>query len=124
MSITGKGGRPSGLPKTGGRKRGTPNKSTAILRDELAELHFSPGRVLVSIAENPKTADDLKIQICAILMPYVYAKLKPVEESTERGVILKPTTIIEDSQQKDSQQKDSQQQQGSSDADEQDDPET
>jgi len=85
--------------------------------------------VLVSIAENPKTADDLKIQICAILMPYVYAKLKPVEESTERGVILKPTTIIEDSQQKDSQQKDSQQkdsqqQQGSSDADEQDDPET
>ena len=124
MSITGKGGRPVGLPKTGGRKTGTPNKSTAILRDELAELHFSPGRVLVSIAENPKTADDLKIQICAILMPYVYAKLKPVEESTERGVILKPTTIIEDSQQKDSQQKDSQQQQGSSDADEQDDPET
>ena len=116
MPITGRGGRPSGLPKTGGRKRGTPNKSTAILRDELAELHFSPGRVLVSIAENPKTADDLKIQICAILMPYVYAKLKPVEESTERGVILKPTTIIEDFHQK--------KQEGSWNADEQHDPET
>jgi hypothetical protein len=116
MSITGKGGRPIGLPKTGGRKTGTPNKSTAILRDELAQLHFSPGRVLVSIAENPKTAVDLRIQICAILMPYMYAKLKPAEESTERGVILKPTTILEDFHQK--------KQEESWNADDQHDPET
>jgi hypothetical protein len=26
-------GRPAGLPKTGGRKRGTPNKTTAMLKD-------------------------------------------------------------------------------------------
>jgi hypothetical protein len=30
-------GRPKGLPKTGGRKKGTPNKNTAILKDAILE---------------------------------------------------------------------------------------
>jgi hypothetical protein len=30
-------GRPKGLPKTGGRKKGTPNKNTALLKDAILE---------------------------------------------------------------------------------------
>ena len=32
MTITGNGGRPIGLPKTGGRKKGTPNRATLTLK--------------------------------------------------------------------------------------------
>lgn len=28
-------GRPKGIPKTGGRKKGTPNKTTAVLKDAI-----------------------------------------------------------------------------------------
>lgn len=31
------GGRPKGLPKTGGRQKGTPNKRTALLKDAILE---------------------------------------------------------------------------------------
>jgi hypothetical protein len=30
-------GRPKGIPKTGGRKKGTPNKTTALLKDMILE---------------------------------------------------------------------------------------
>jgi hypothetical protein len=33
-----KGGRPKGLPKTGGRKKGTPNKLTSETKQMLAEI--------------------------------------------------------------------------------------
>jgi hypothetical protein len=39
-------GRPKGIPKTGGRKKGTPNKTTALLKDmilEAAELAGGEG---------------------------------------------------------------------------------
>lgn len=37
---TRKGGRPKGTPKTGGRKKGTSNKRTYWLRDELERVGF------------------------------------------------------------------------------------
>jgi hypothetical protein len=35
MAITGKGGRPSGLPKSGGRQKGTPNGATLTATEKL-----------------------------------------------------------------------------------------
>jgi hypothetical protein len=43
------GGRPKGLPKTGGRQKGTPNKRTALLKDailEAADAAGGPGGVV------------------------------------------------------------------------------
>lgn len=36
-------GRPKGLPKTGGRKKGTPNKRTALLKDSILEAAEQAG---------------------------------------------------------------------------------
>lgn len=36
-------GRPKGLPKTGGRKKGTPNKTTALLKDAILHAAENAG---------------------------------------------------------------------------------
>lgn len=36
-------GRPKGLPKTGGRQKGTPNKRTALLKDAILEAAQNAG---------------------------------------------------------------------------------
>ena len=38
MGVNGAGGRPCGLPKTGGRQRGTPNKATLTAAEILEAL--------------------------------------------------------------------------------------
>lgn len=43
----GSGGRAIGLPKTGGRQKGTPNRATAVLKDKLAALGCDPAEELV-----------------------------------------------------------------------------
>jgi hypothetical protein len=42
-------GRPKGLPRTGGRQKGTPNRTTAELREQIAAA--SPVEFLIKIAE-------------------------------------------------------------------------
>lgn len=37
------GGRPKGLPKTGGRAKGTPNKRTALLKDAILQAAEAAG---------------------------------------------------------------------------------
>lgn len=47
--------RPPGLPKTGGRQRGTPNKATVDVAEKLAALGCDPLKILASLAWIPKT---------------------------------------------------------------------
>ena len=79
----GKGGRPSGLPKTGGRQRGTPNRSTTLLREKLAALGCDPAEDLVKIANDLKCPAVLKTNIYSTLLPYVYPKRSAVDDSVE-----------------------------------------
>jgi hypothetical protein len=48
-------GRPKGCQKSGGRKRGTPNKKT-LLEEKLRKLHFDPTAELVRELQQPVTA--------------------------------------------------------------------
>jgi hypothetical protein len=89
MAIAEKGGRPPGLPKTGGRKKGTPNRATVVLRDKLAALGCDPAEELVKIAQNPETSVASKVQIYSTLLPYVYPKRKLVDDSDEERVTVK-----------------------------------
>lgn len=70
----GTGGRPRGLPKTGGRQKGTPNKSTSLLREKLDALACDPVEELVKIARQPQTPPGLKVTIYTTLMPYIFPK--------------------------------------------------
>lgn len=77
----GSGGRPVGLPKTGGRRAGTPNRATLTLREKLAALGCDPAEELVKIAQDSKTPVESKVHIYSNLMPYLYPKRKLTEDS-------------------------------------------
>ncbi len=81
------GHRPKGLPKTGGRKKGTPNKRTQA-QEELQELlmPYLTGEGLASHAGKMKLADDLqamtpvdRCRAIASYMPYMMPKLATLE---------------------------------------------
>ena len=67
MMGGGKGGRPQGLPKSGGRQKGTPNRSTQAVREVFEELDFNPIHELVVMAKDPKLRAELKVNILSVL---------------------------------------------------------
>ena len=83
MSPTNAGqrGRPPGHPKTGGRNRGTPNRSTAALQEKLTVLDCDPMSELVKIAKDPVTETGLRVNIFSTLLRYTVPVPKPVGES-------------------------------------------
>ncbi len=87
MAIARKGGRPLGLPKTGGRTKGTPNRATVVLKEKLAALGCDPAEELVKIAQDSKTLVESKVQIYSTLMPYLYPKRKLSDDSDEERMI-------------------------------------
>ena len=74
-------GRPPGLPKTGGRALGTPNRSTAALQEKLAALGCDPMAEMVKIAKDPTTEIGCKVNIFSTLMRYTVPIPKPVGDS-------------------------------------------
>lgn len=71
--------RAAGLPKTGGRKKGTPNKSTLGLQDAL-ESHGLD--VIGQLAEMmPQLPVEKRADVLINLMSYIYPKRKAVEQT-------------------------------------------
>jgi hypothetical protein len=77
--------RPKGLPKTGGRVRGTPNKTTQSVIEKLDELGCDPIEGLAAIAMNTNTAPELKVRCYSELAQYAYPKRKAVDVSVEKS---------------------------------------
>lgn len=71
-------GRPKGLPKTGGRKAGTPNKRRSI-EEVCQELGLDPFREMGRIASD--VADPNRFQALKELAQYLEPKRKAVELS-------------------------------------------
>jgi hypothetical protein len=71
--------RPRGLPKTGGRVSGTPNRKTCELVEKLQRLGCDPIAGLAQIALAPETTPELKVRCYAELAQYVHSKRKAVE---------------------------------------------
>jgi carbamoylphosphate synthase large subunit len=67
-----------GFPKTGGRRKGTPNQKTLELQEAL-EAHGVD--VVGQLAELlPKLTDDRRTDVLLDLMGYLYPKRKAVEQ--------------------------------------------
>lgn len=73
--------RPIGIAKTGGRKAGTPNKKTHVIRGLMDDLQFDPFAKLVELL--PDLKPHIQAQICLKLMDYKYSKRKAVEDFYE-----------------------------------------
>lgn len=71
--------KPTGSLKTGGRTKGTPNKSTERLRQLFADL---PERVLENLELLESPLERLKVQLK--LMEFVFPKLRSVEVEEQR----------------------------------------
>lgn len=76
--------RPKGLPKTGGRKRGTPNKLTKAVIDRLAELKCDPIEGMARIAQDESAPVDVRARMFAELAQYVAPKRNAVEHDLSR----------------------------------------
>jgi hypothetical protein len=83
MNAAGMGGRPPGRAKTGGRQKGTPNRSTQVLREKLAELGCDPAAELMTIARDPKANIGLRVDIYKSFLRHTYPLPKPVGGSEE-----------------------------------------
>ncbi len=85
-------GRPKGIPKTGGRKKGTPNKVTAVMKDAIAAAIDEVGGVdyLVGVANSdPKTS-------CTLLGKLVPSEVRADLDSSSGPLIrIKNFTGIE-----------------------------
>jgi len=79
--------RPIGLPKTGGRTKGTPNKRTLEFRAILEEAGFSiPRKALELYAKAEERNDlDLTFKILDFMAAYVHSKFKNVDDDAEEG---------------------------------------
>lgn len=71
--MAAKRGKPAGLPKSGGRKKGTPNKVTKAVKEAVAEALNSDGGAVEFFRKlkNSSSAEDRRCfaQVCARLIP-------------------------------------------------------
>jgi hypothetical protein len=95
MTITGKGGRPIRLPKTGGRKKGTPNRATLALKEKLDTFGCDPLLELAKMAMNEANPLEIRVRCLSEIAPYVYPKRKPVEWSSDQPAVINVNTRLD-----------------------------
>ena len=84
--------------KTGGRKKGTPNKRTQEISERLLEIGGDPLEAMAEIALSyHKEGDRSNAFKCySEIAPYIHAKRKAIEHSGPDGEEFKLTLIIDD----------------------------
>jgi len=97
MTIAGKGGRPSGQLKTGGRKKGTPNKATLIVEEKINAAGCDPLTELAKIAMNHRYAVEVRVRCLCELASYLYPKRKPVDVPNEQTTVMNAITLLDSS---------------------------
>ena len=75
--------RPKGLQKTGGRKKGIPNKKTLEMTSLLNELGCNLIQELVKFAQDKKVDVSIRVKIYYELLAYTYPKRGSLQSSSE-----------------------------------------
>jgi hypothetical protein len=74
-------GRPKGLPKTGGRKKGSTNKATASREAEVRASGLTPLDFMLTMLRDVAQTLDNRMWAAEKAAPYVHPKLANVEHS-------------------------------------------
>jgi hypothetical protein len=69
--------------KTGGRKKGTPNRRTAEVVERLAALDCDPLAGMAALAMDEVNAPELRGRMYAELAQYLYPKRRAIESAPE-----------------------------------------
>lgn len=70
--------RAKGLPKTGGRIKGTPNKKTTLLKESLEELNFNVPQKIVELMNQLNPSEQLTALLK--LIEFTYPKMGAVAQ--------------------------------------------
>ena len=95
MAIGKQGGRPIGLPKTGGRQKGTPNRDTLALTAKLEAISCDPLMELAKIGMDHQNPIDIRVRCFRELASYVYPKRKPVDISSDQSTEFNVNTNLD-----------------------------
>ncbi len=77
--------------KTGGRKKGTPNKRTQEVIDQLTALDCDPIEGMARIALDDQNSSELRGRMFSELAQYIAPKRKAIEHRGEGG---EPVTFV------------------------------
>ena len=81
-------GRPTGQPKTGGRKKGTLNKTTKkrrALTEKLVKGGDTPLEVILAMMRGKRDFDANLLAAAVAAAPYVHPKLSAIEHTGDVG---------------------------------------
>ena len=71
--------------KTGGRKKGTPNKATAAKAAEIAASGGTPLDYMLKVMRDPGLEPDMRLDAAKSAAPYVHPKLAAIELTGKDG---------------------------------------
>src|SRR5215471_16750332 len=74
-----------GYPKTGGRKKGTPNKATAAKAAAIAASGLTPLDFMLDVMRNVENDLGVRLDAARCAAPYVHPKLSSVELAGKVG---------------------------------------
>ena len=77
--------RPVGLPKTGGRKRGTPNKASATREADIKASGLTPLDYMLQVMRDEEAPTELRLDAAARAAPYVHPRLSSVAVENKDG---------------------------------------
>ena len=83
--------RPKGTPKTGGRKKGTPNKRTRQMQEAIEASGLTPLEHMLSVLRDENATAMERMDAAKAAAPYVHARLAAIEQA---GNEEKPVRMI------------------------------
>lgn len=78
-------GRPKGLPKTGGRRKGSTNKATAAREAEVKASGLTPLQYMLQVLRDDKADASRRDDMAKAAAPYVHPKLANVQHTGRGG---------------------------------------
>lgn len=83
------GGRPKGLPRTGGRQKGTPNKVTLERESVIAASGLTPLDYMLSVLRAEETSPEDRKWAAQSAAPYVHPRLSSIEANLKGEVTVR-----------------------------------
>lgn len=77
-----------GREKTGGRQKGTPNRLTSEVIEQVAETGMTPVEYLASVFQDAEADPRRRDDTAKALLPYCYAKKAPVAVKDADGNVI------------------------------------
>lgn len=81
-------GRPKGTPKSGGRVKGSVNKTTAAKIAEIAASGLTPLDFMMNVMRDEARDFDQRFEAAKAAAPYSHAKLSAVDASLEANATM------------------------------------